>query len=204
MIFEELKLTNKLAYGRDIGKIKNPSHLYKRVVCPDCNLHRWVEIGNLRRRKTDLCLSCTRAKHKFGDMKGKNNPNWKGGWMSSGGYKMIWLSPDDYFASMGMNINNAPNGVYVLEHRLVMAKHLGRCLQPWEIVHHKNGIRDDNRIENLELHSDLGHKGITFVELKIKKLEENILILKTENESLRLQLARALGKMVYYKLEDIP
>ena len=62
-----------------------------------------------------------------------------------GRYVDVVLAPDDFYYPMARS-----NG-RVSEHRLVMAKHLGRCLQPWEVVHHKNGNRQDNRLVNLEL-----------------------------------------------------
>lgn len=61
------------------------------------------------------------------------------------GYIAIKLQPDNEWFPMAHT-----NG-YVLEHRLVMAQSLGRMLRDEETVHHKNGVKDDNRIENLEL-----------------------------------------------------
>ena len=79
------------------------------------------------------------------------------------------------------------SGRYVLGHRLVMAKSLNRCLLPWEIVHHINGVRNDNRIENLQLVSDDRHKQITLLENRVRYLESRVILLEVENELFKSQ-----------------
>lgn len=74
--------------------------------------------------------------------RGEFNSNWRGGRViCEGGYIGIF-KPNHPYAGIRK---------YVLEHRLFMEKHLGRYLKPEECVHHINGIKDDNRIENLML-----------------------------------------------------
>ncbi len=72
---------------------------------------------------------------------GSKNHAWKGGIIRNSGNYILLYSPNHPYHV----------GKYVFEHRLVMEKILGRYLEPFEIIHHRNGIKTDNRPENLEL-----------------------------------------------------
>ena len=65
----------------------------------------------------------------------------------------------------GYIVLNTPEG-YKMKHRVVMEQHLGRPIKNYETVHHKNGIRSDNRLVNLELWSSNHPSGQRVEDLK--------------------------------------
>ena len=64
-----------------------------------------------------------------------------------------FINPNGYRVLYKPDHPNAYSGGSILEHTFVMSEYLGRPLLPGENVHHKNGDRADNRLENLELWS---------------------------------------------------
>lgn len=74
--------------------------------------------------------------------------NWKGGRVvASNGYVLLKLAGHHLADVRG----------YVYEHRLVAEQKLGRLLLPAEITHHVNGVKDDNRPENIEVVASVAH-----------------------------------------------
>jgi len=194
--------------GRDCGKPKNPAGHFIYKACVDCGLIRWVNFNNVQ-LPAERCLSCSikntiiihghpwkgrhhseESKKKISEaqfnhgMRGGRHWKWKGGRFKDNDYFLVKLEPNDPFYPMIENRKSHKG--YIPEHRLIMAQHLNRCLFTWEVVHHINGNKSDNRIENLQLmKSQYYHFPGIRRNQYIKKLENKIKELEEENTSLK-------------------
>lgn len=103
---------------------------------------------------------------------GEHNANWKGGRAQHGdGYVLIRLAPDD-------PRRNGRKHPYLLEHLLVWEAANGPLPKAWN-VHHLNGIKTDNRLENLlglpnHEHHSHPHEAIKPYEARIRTLEDRL------------------------------
>lgn len=139
----EIRKAKEIGYVAGNGNGKFIWH-----ACAGCEKERWVALRE-GKPKSAKCKSCA---SRGIDAQWENNRG-----LRPEGYMQVILDKDDFFYPMSRH-------GCVLEHRLIMAKSLGRLLHSYELVHHKNGVRDDNRIENLEitmrgLHIVDHHKG---------------------------------------------
>ena len=128
--------------------------------CDICGTPAWRRIYADTSPKSRVCRPCNMAKvrHLASNANhrrvGALHPRWKGGRKKTQhGYIQVILREGHPFWDMRLE------NTYILEHRLIMAQHLGRSLTKWEIVHHINGNKEDNRIETLQLTTRQRHRG---------------------------------------------
>lgn len=107
-----------------------------------------------------VCKKCWPKVRTQPGRKGAASANWKGGrYVTKAGYVMV-LNPE----------RTGEKDKYIQEHRLVMQNHLGRKLHKGETVHHKNGVKTDNRIENLQLFAAAHARGQKYEDMQTEDL----------------------------------
>lgn len=167
------KLGERYYYSKD-------KRLYVNVKCPICGEIRTTRYDYYKNRYKEkeyfVCSSCNTIK--------------KDGGLDINGYviKNYRAFPKKYWNILKeMSKNNGQ----IKEHRANMAIKLNRPLKEWEIVHHINGIRNDNRIENLEIFSKLEkynkHHCCGIRENEV--VEDNIRLVK-ENKELKEEIKK--------------
>ncbi len=90
---------------------------------------------------------------------GPKNHQWRGGRrVSSQGYILVWADPNHpFYESMSQGKTDRTGARYFSKHRIVMAEFLNRSLEAREQVHHMDGNRSNNEIENLQLRTTGNH-----------------------------------------------
>lgn len=172
-------------YAEREARRNSADHVFYKVpvTCGDCGARRTVQYSQLvvqirRGLYTGWCKHCQMRHYVPKHLNGKDDPAWVGTTTTHpSGYRYTRISKHHPFACMAPPSQRNPKygSVPVAQHRLVMAEHLGRPLETWEIVHHIDRNKQRNVIENLELVADATHHTqITHLQLRVQELEEEV------------------------------
>lgn len=168
------------------------------VTCGVCQSVRMIQISRLKyciktqKAFTGLCIHCVSSVFPppSRTIYAAKNPEFRHGrFLLKSGYVQValyTLSQEDQelVSSVAFKPSKRSNTLWIKEHRLVMAKHIGRPLLSSEVVHHLNGIRSDNRLENLELLTSRKEHHTAHGDQIYQELQEAL----SENRRLRLIL----------------
>lgn len=120
--------------------------------CLRCNKSFVVPLSKIKDGRGKYCSRICAQKSQSEKVSGEKSGRWKGGVIMHNGYRLIYNPTHPFCEHHG----------YVREHRLVMEKHINRYMKTNEAIHHINGNKIDNRIENLQIVSTAEHNKITF------------------------------------------
>lgn len=135
--------------------IKERIGIYRCIrVCDDCKDENEVTYQNIKNKSNHYCSSCSN-KRAYNIKKDAYKP-WNIGktyqkcsgnyYINSAGYKLYYIGDKSY------------KGGYIAEHRIVMELHLGRRLKKGEVIHHIDGNKQNNNLNNLVLLNSTSHR----------------------------------------------
>jgi len=160
-----------IATSKSIGRGTRAIRVWEE--CPGCGKERWIK----RNTSGIFCKSCALRNHSFGEQNRRWNPTRRT--ITKSGIRITITQDHPYFC---MAHRCGVNKHAVLEHRLVMAEHLGRPLKIGEVVH--------------LLSSQAHHSAYTMLQTQINRLEKElasvknmVILIQAENELLRSQVS---------------
>lgn len=166
-------------------------------ICDTCGDEKLVSYWNLLKKEKHECYSCSNKKTNLGKTpynKGRRQEpkNIGNTYEHSDNYTMVWVGK-----------TNVPCG-YMPLHRLLVADDIGRQLTKDEKVHHINGVKSDNNLDNLLLCKNMSEHRLVHAQLETLSFElVKAGVIKFNREMNKYELSRPIGELIGEKSREL-
>jgi len=154
----------------EIGK-GHKSNKWAWIGCSECGKERWVQLVSSK-PINERCTSCVSSAHRHSPetrrkiseaLLRERSPRWKGGTFVSRGYVMVYKPEHPRASKWG----------YIKRAILVLEEKLGRTIADGCDAHHINGIKSDDRPENLQ---EINHKTHGILNFRFNRNEDALIV----------------------------